>query len=446
MTEEECRQFENDLMYAARETLVRRNQPLNITTYSVMLKTILNAILIEGIYDVITSNYGAKDLIRKYNNIIILEILCFKFSNSQELDSKLISSITKDIFGYVNKYVDILLKNGIEEKWLNPYEFNFDDSIENKISEVHFRKPTNECREAVLSGRQLCVSRTSINLCGMHAFSDVGKIAKNQEDSYYVGVHPENEEFKIMLVADGMGGELNGEKASNYVTSRMIKWFEALPSSEYANTRNDMIQNNLEKEIYDIHFHLRRDYPNSGTTLCMFVLKQDSVFICNIGDSKGYILENGIPVYATIAENCSTKAGIPDDFARFYYFNNILTNSIGMSNKPVVNCDSFNLTRGNKYNLVLCSDGVTDCLSTRQISSIIERADISDIAHDLVIAALNTTSSFKTEYNRYGSIVNEKEYKRIKDLLRSKGFDEDYEKTIVGGSDNATAVVGRIQR
>ena len=242
MTEEECRQFENDLMYAARETLVRRNQPLNITTYSVMLKTILNAILIEGIYDVITSNYGARDLIRKYNNIIILEILCFKFSNSQELDSKLISSITKDIFGYVNKYVDILLKNGIEEKWLNPYEFNFDDSIGNKISEVHFRKPTNECREAVLSGRQLCVSRTSINLCGMHAFSDVGRIAKNQEDSYYVGVHPENEEFKIMLVADGMGGELNGEKASNYVTSRMIKWFEALPSSEYANTRNDMIQ------------------------------------------------------------------------------------------------------------------------------------------------------------------------------------------------------------
>ena len=36
-------------------------------------------------------------------------------------------------------------------------------------------------------------------IAGMQAFSDVGKVRKNQEDAYYIGVHPQNKDFNYNI-------------------------------------------------------------------------------------------------------------------------------------------------------------------------------------------------------------------------------------------------------
>ena len=74
---------------------------------------------------------------------------------------------------------------------------------------------------------------------------------KNQEDAGIIMVHPSNPKFKLMVVADGMGGHSGGETASATVISQIKDWFEKEVDPEYYE-KPEALQEMLKEKILEI--------------------------------------------------------------------------------------------------------------------------------------------------------------------------------------------------
>jgi serine/threonine protein phosphatase PrpC len=83
----------------------------------------------------------------------------------------------------------------------------------------------------IIHNQQHILKRVKYLLKNMNACSDIGNERTKQEDSVLLLEHINNPNFRLLAVADGMGGLLLGGKASNLTLFEMIKWFERLPLS-----------------------------------------------------------------------------------------------------------------------------------------------------------------------------------------------------------------------
>lgn len=304
---------------------------------------------------------------------------------------------------------------------------------------VQYYRPSNECRRAVLGNFQIRLLNSSACGDGMYAYSDVGKYRKNQEDSYYIGVHPNNSNFKIMIVADGMGGEANGEVASNTVVKEILLWFEQLPGNEFYTENNQALANALQTKIIQIHKELCNTILRGGTTLCLSIIKDDSILVGNIGDSKGYIIKDDNLIFMTEPENVPNKyEHIPEPFARYHDSNNVVLSCIGPSYgdaAPVIDFSQIKIKKGSNYKVILCSDGVVDCITNKDIVDIANTSN--DPARQIVEMAIANDSYLQDDLNK----ANDKERRLVGEYI-ANGSMKNY---IPGGKDNTTAVVAEIE-
>lgn len=128
------------------------------------------------------------------------------------------------------------------------------------------------------------------------AKSDIGKARDMNQDYYYVSSL--DDDIKLYILADGMGGYKGGEIASNIAVncaknyicnnfSNVEKDKEEIlklinSSIEYAN----MIVYEKSQEIKELH--------DMGTTLEVAIVQGNKVFIGHIGDSRIYRIRKNI--------------------------------------------------------------------------------------------------------------------------------------------------------
>ena len=59
----------------------------------------------------------------------------------------------------------------------------------------------------------------------LQAVSDKGKLRENNEDYAFCTIHPKDENIRLLLVADGMGGKSAGDIASQEIAADIEAWF-----------------------------------------------------------------------------------------------------------------------------------------------------------------------------------------------------------------------------
>ena len=305
---------------------------------------------------------------------------------------------------------------------------------------VKFYSPSEELKKSIISGKQNKVSYSSYSFNELSVYSSVGKSRTNQEDSYYIGVHPNDSNFKIMVVADGMGGYENGEVASNIAALELMNWFDTLNSQEFYNRDNQNLANLLARKIRDINNKICNNIKDGGTTLCVAIIKNNSIVMCNIGDSQGYIFEDGILKYETTPDNITKSPDIPSEVARFHKNNNAITNFLGKVDgeviRPNISIVECPLRKFKTYRVVLCSDGVVDCISKRNIVKIVNNSE--DPSKALVEYAVSNTSYFQDEL----SLLNRRDKNKAIFLYNSGQINNMIEE----GKDNTTALNGIVRR
>jgi PPM family protein phosphatase len=210
------------------------------------------------------------------------------------------------------------------------------------------------------------------------AVTDPGRTRRHNEDSYVI-------EPPLFAIADGMGGAQAGEVASRLATAA-LKESDANGGGEQRIA--DLIQE-ANRRVYD---RSSRD-PNTsgmGTTITVALVEDDRVAFGHVGDSRAYRVRGGeleqlTDDHSLVGELVRSGRLSPEE-AESHPQRSVITRALGT--EPDVDVDTFTVDAEPGDIYLLCSDGLTDMTSTRDILAAVESSnDLDDAAHALVRAA-----------------------------------------------------------
>ncbi len=214
--------------------------------------------------------------------------------------------------------------------------------------------------------------------------STTGIRRNNNEDFACCIQSPINDNIKLLLVCDGMGGMDNGDKASEIVAKELIKWFKTYGF----NLGPVNLEKQISKVIATAKNILKNSYFMTGTTLTFAIVGENETFIGNVGDSRTYIIKDGVLKQITkddseVWEEFYESDYFEKDDFRFLRNNNILTEAIDDYLRPV-NLQTYTILNSLYDGILLVSDGVTDILSDKTITRILNETADTDILDKLL--------------------------------------------------------------
>ena len=223
------------------------------------------------------------------------------------------------------------------------------------------------------------------------SITDPGKVRERNEDT--VAICENGTKEKLLIVADGMGGHKDGEKASHIALNHITKRFESISSVGNKEDAINWIQTTVSEANVEI-FKYVTEHPESqgmGTTIVLAVLTPAFLLIGNIGDSSGYVYKNKklhkITIDHTLV-NLLVKSGeLTEEEAKNHPKKNVLMKALGSSTN--IEMDIFNVELG-VDGIFLCSDGLTNMLSDAQIVKVLnDNTSIKEKLEKLVFKANN---------------------------------------------------------
>lgn len=312
----------------------------------------------------------------------------------------------------LNIITSMVTNHIITEKEFQEISQNIGKQYANQINNFQINPAAfNKCKQDILQGKQITFQRQDYSLGNdLYASIDMGNKRKNQEDSVIILNHPQNPEFKMLVVADGMGGLAYGEKASYAITSQITNWFESLDPQYFASQNIGYLKQYFEQEIQNINKDLYNTYRgNSSSTFVGAIVADKETIISHVGDSRAYIYAQGKLHQLTEDDSLCYdlwKAGyiVQKDDIRFHKSSNQVRKGMGID-KYVIPTTS--IISNSKYDtLLLFSDGITDCLSDTQIMAITSSTSPKDLAKTLVDTAKNNHSyQYHLDPNEYNTHI-----------------------------------------
>jgi protein phosphatase len=228
---------------------------------------------------------------------------------------------------------------------------------------------------------------------GCHSVT--GNYRDNNEDRVF-----SDPESGLFIVADGMGGQLAGEQASqmavDIIPTRLKVRMGSTPNGDKAVAeviRLTVLDAN--QQIIDLAAR-RMEFQSMGTTMVLAFVHGKSVFVAGIGDSRAYHARGKRIDQRTIDHSLAqalVEAGtISAKDAKEHRFRNILWKYLG-SKEVGIGPDVFAIAAAAGDRFVLTSDGLTGVVSDADIlRSVMSEPDPQKSAESLVALALQNDS------------------------------------------------------
>jgi protein phosphatase len=222
--------------------------------------------------------------------------------------------------------------------------------------------------------------------------TDLGRTRDHNEDTFLVAdlstrnasLQPEVRDHAIgprgslFMVADGMGGAAAGEIASRMAADAIYTYL----SSQWVDDPDDSeerfaahMRQALERANEDIHAFARErpDVRGMGTTATVAGVYGATLFLAQIGDSRGYLARNGEVIQLTKDQSLMQRlvdAGeLTEEEAEQSERRNIILQALGPDPKVKVDLTWQHLRRGDT--LVICSDGLSGQVKREEIGEVL---------------------------------------------------------------------------
>ncbi len=220
--------------------------------------------------------------------------------------------------------------------------------------------------------------------------SDVGKVRQGNEDALFT-----DQEAGVFIVADGMGGHVAGEVASQIVTETVGPGVSKARSEGLEGTELQTRMLELIKEANRAILERADNEPEKrgmGTTLTMLALVPGSGYVFDqVGDSRGYLLREGMLRQVTrdhtVVQQQVDRGALTPEQAREHPLSHILTRALGTEEDVEADTYDDEVHSGDLF--LLCSDGLSGMLSDDRIYEILSAPtdDLQSIADALIDAA-----------------------------------------------------------
>ncbi len=254
-------------------------------------------------------------------------------------------------------------------------------------------------------------------------FSTVGNYRDHNEDNYFVPGRPSLQNLPhqsvngepdstleippasgpdgLFVVADGMGGQQAGERASQIAVEIIPEFLaDQLIHAPDASAVRDMIRRSVVQANEDILVQASQNpnYNKMGTTVVVILLRNGLAYVAGVGDSRVYRLRGDDLVRLTedhdLASALEKVGSISKEEAVHHRYSNVLYLYLGMDSDEArrgPDVRVIDVRRGDRF--LLTTDGLTGVVDDTRIGKILrEKTDPQTAASRLGTTALNNTS------------------------------------------------------
>ncbi len=203
------------------------------------------------------------------------------------------------------------------------------------------------------------------------ALTDVGNIRTVNEDSFSFADYTSIDKGIAFLVSDGMGGYTGGDVASQFVSENILSNLESIQ----ARNMEDLIERSVltcNDELLELSVSNGKN-SLMGATLALLIINGYNGYVCNIGDSRVYLIrDNNIVQISddhTVVAEMEKSGLIKHEEALTHPKKHMLSKVLGrelyweedfIKKFPVLAEDRF----------VICSDGLYNYLDNKEIFEI----------------------------------------------------------------------------
>ncbi|MEX0726190.1 MAG: protein phosphatase 2C domain-containing protein [Planctomycetaceae bacterium] len=218
--------------------------------------------------------------------------------------------------------------------------------------------------------------------------SITGNFRENNEDS--CTVHGAG---RMFIVADGMGGQNAGEKASAMAVELFPKRLEQ-KLSQASPVTGDVILKSIDEAVSHANTEIMAlgevdsDTRSMGTTIAFIVHYGETLYVGGVGDSRVYMLRNGNFMQLT-TDHSLTQALIdagtltPEE-AVGHRYRNVLYRYLGTKEGGTgVQTRQIQPQAGDRF--LICSDGVLDGSNDDDLADILRQYDDPQEAADVIV-------------------------------------------------------------
>ncbi len=230
--------------------------------------------------------------------------------------------------------------------------------------------------------------------------TDVGKLRDNNEDACFAmqwhTMTVENRpDFGFFVVADGMGGHLDGERAAGIAVQTLAS--EMLQSVYMPLLRNfraaekTTILEALVAASEKANSAVIDAVPGGGTTLSTVAIVGNLAYLAHVGDSRVYLIHNDeieqLTTDHTLVQRLVEMKELTPEEAEYYPQKNVLYRAIGQNESLKV--ERLIRTLPSAAQMILCSDGLWDLVNDETMKRVTLESSSPQEACDRLVSLAN---------------------------------------------------------
>ena len=203
-----------------------------------------------------------------------------------------------------------------------------------------------------------------------------GRVRNNNEDSFAPETSGRSTGPVVLMVADGMGGAIGGEIASQLAVEHASDGVGS-PVERVIRANEAVVNRTLSEP----------GLAGMGTTLTLAEFGDDgAVNLAHVGDSRAYLLHQGLfeqltDDHTVVAEQLAAGHISPAD-AVTHPQRSMLTRVLGISPDVEVDSITFDSTAGDR--LLICSDGLTNMVEDERVAQLLAKGSPEEAVWALI--------------------------------------------------------------
>ena len=201
------------------------------------------------------------------------------------------------------------------------------------------------------------------------SITDIGRERKNNEDCLFL-----DDDQRLYVVADGMGGHRAGEVASKLVVETIQNYMKRLGEEEGGKAGRLLSSIHLANQAV---FHAscnKNSCQGMGSTVSAVYFTDNTIVAANVGDSPIYLIRDKSIKLLSVTHNLlAEQTAIDPEGAKYLssIFKHILTRAIGIGKTVRPNICEIQCFKDDA--LVISSDGLSDKVSPEEILAVVNK-------------------------------------------------------------------------
>jgi protein phosphatase len=222
--------------------------------------------------------------------------------------------------------------------------------------------------------------------------TDPGLLRDNNEDAVTF-----DQETRLAILADGMGGYNAGEIAANmattFIKTELTRWLGEVgkrAGAKEVKRAMEICVENANRSIYN-SANSNPQYSGMGTTLVVAIFQEKRVIVGHVGDSRCYLFRAGqlqriTRDHSLLQEQLDAGLITPQE-AAVSLNKNLVTRALGVEDAVLLEAHEHAVEPEDIY--LMCSDGLTDMVSDEQIAQIMVTDDPLDLRAKRLVDTAN---------------------------------------------------------